>query len=122
MVDFAVNVRHAQPPVWLVARLAARLPDLARYPGSDDEHAAIQTVASRHGRARDEVAPLTGAAEGFALLPNLRPTLAAVIAPTFTEPDVALRAAGIPVHHAVLDPPFGLAGVQVPEEGELVGV
>src|ERR1700721_1874849 len=34
MLDFAVNVRHAQPPAWLVQRLAARLPDLARYPGA----------------------------------------------------------------------------------------
>ena len=75
-------------------RLAARLTDLARYPGVDDERAAIQAVAARHGRAADEVALLAGAAEGFALLPNLRPTLAAVIAPSFTEPDVALRAAG----------------------------
>ena len=114
MLDFAVNVRHAQPPAWLVRRLAARLPDLARYPGADDESAAIQAVAARHGRARDEVALLTGTAEGFALLPNLRPTLAAVIAPSFTEPAVALRSAGVRVQHVVLERPFGLAGVQVP--------
>jgi histidinol-phosphate aminotransferase len=122
MLDFAVNVRHAQPPVWLVQRLAARLPDLARYPGADDERAAIQAVADRHGRERDEVALLTGAAEGFALLPNLRPTLAAVIAPSFTEPAVALRSAGVRVHHVVLDRPFGLAGAQVPDDADLVVV
>jgi len=122
MVDFAVNVRHAQPPVWLVQRLAARLPDLARYPGADDERAAIQAVADRHGRELDEVALLTGAAEGFALLPNLRPTLAAVIAPSFTEPAVALRSAGVRVHHVVLDRPFGLAGAQVPDDADLVVV
>ena len=39
--------------------------------------------------------PLAGAAEGFALLPNLRPARAAVIAPSFTEPAVALAAAGL---------------------------
>ncbi|HEY1841670.1 MAG TPA: Rv2231c family pyridoxal phosphate-dependent protein CobC [Mycobacterium sp.] len=122
MLDFAVNIRHPQPPDWLVQRLAARLPDLARYPGVDDERAAIQAVAARHGRASNEVALLAGAAEGFALLPNLRPKLAAVIAPSFTEPDVSLRSAGIPVHHVVLDPPFGLAGVQVPGEADLVVV
>lgn len=122
MLDFAVNIRHAQPPVWLVERLAARLPDLARYPGADDELAAIQAAAARHSRAPDEVALLAGAAEGFALLPNLRPKLAAVIAPSFTEPDAALRAAGVAVRHVVLDPPFGLAGARVPDEADLVVV
>jgi histidinol-phosphate aminotransferase len=122
MLDFAVNVRHEQPPAWLVQRLAARLPALARYPSLDDEHAARDAVAARHGRARDEVALLAGAAEGFALLPNLRPRRAAVIAPSFTEPDVALPAAGVPVCHAVLRPPFSLIGAQVPEDADLVVV
>ncbi len=122
MLDFAVNVRHAHPPQWLIARLAARLPDLACYPSGEDERAAIQAVAARHNRARNEVALLAGAAEGFALLANLRPTLAAVIAPSFTEPDIALRAAGVRVRHVVLDPPFGLAGARVPDEADLVVV
>jgi histidinol-phosphate aminotransferase len=122
MLDFAVNVRHAQPPAWLVQRLAERLPDLARYPRVDDERAAIEAVAARHGRARDEVAPLTGTAEGFALLPNLRPALAAVIGPSFSEPAVALTSAGVYVRHVVLEPPFGLAGVQVPDDADLVVV
>lgn len=120
MLDFAVNVRHALPPAWLIQRLAARLPDLARYPSVDDECAAISAVAARHGRARDEVALLNGAAEGFALLPNLRPALAAVIAPSFTEPAVALKSAGVRVHHVVLERPFGLAGAQVPDDADLV--
>lgn len=122
MLDFAVNVRHAQPPAWLVQRLAARLPDLAHYPGVADERAAIQAVAVRHGRAPDEVALLAGAAEGCALLANLRPTLAAVIAPSFTEPAVAMRAAGVRVQHVVLDRPFSLAGAQVPDDADLVVV
>jgi len=50
-------------------------------------------VAARHGRTPEEVLPLAGAAEGFAMLPRLRPRLAAVIHPSFTEPEVALRAA-----------------------------
>ncbi len=120
MLDFAVNVRHNQPPPWLIHCLAARLPDLARYPGSDDELAARTAVAARHGRRCDEVMPLAGAAEGFALLSNLRPTRAAVIAPSFTEPEAALTAAGISVHHVVLPPPFVLTGAQVPEDADLV--
>ncbi len=126
MLDFAVNLRDPEPPAWLAERLAARLPDLARYPGRDDERAAVKAVAARHGRAAEEVMPLAGAAEGFVLLANLRPKLAALIAPSFTEPYVALTAAGVPVHHVVLDPPFGLAGAKLPgrlpEEADLVVV
>lgn len=122
MLDFAVNVRHGQPPEWLLRRLAARLPDLARYPSSDDVHAAQDAAGARHGRAREEVLPLAGAAEGFALLGNLRPARAAIIAPAFTEPAAALTAAGVPVHHVVLRPPFGLAGAAVPEDADLVVV
>ncbi|BBZ13383.1 Rv2231c family pyridoxal phosphate-dependent protein CobC [Mycobacterium branderi] len=122
MLDFAVNVRDIRPPAWLVERLAARLPDLARYPAVADERAAAAAVAARHGRAADEVMPLAGAAEGFALLPNLRPKLAAIIAPSFTEPQAALSAAGIPVRNVVLEPPFGLAGLQAPDDADLVVV
>lgn len=122
MLDFAVNVRHAQPPEWLTRRLAARLGDLARYPGPDDVRAAHEAAARRHGRAPDEVLPLAGAAEGFALLPNLRPARAVLVAPSFTEPAVALAAAGVPLEHVVLEPPFGLDGVSVPEDADLVVV
>src|ERR1700757_195243 len=126
MLDFAVNVRHSRPPEWLMRRLAARLPDLARYPGLEDVRRAQDAIAERHGRTRDEVLPLAGAAEGFALLPNLRPARAAIIAPSFTEPAVALAAAGVPVHQVVLDPPFGLraalADGRVPDDADLVVV
>ncbi|WP_428338729.1 Rv2231c family pyridoxal phosphate-dependent protein CobC [Mycobacterium sp.] len=122
MLDFAVNVRRVQPPAWLLNRLAARLPDLGRYPSAHDESLALEAVAARHARSVDQVALLAGAAEGFALLANLRPALAAVIAPSFTEPDVALRSAGVAVRHVVLDPPFGLDGAQVPDEADLVVV
>jgi histidinol-phosphate aminotransferase len=68
------------------------------------------------------VLPLAGAAEGFALLSNLRPERAAIIAPSFTEQAAALAAAGVPVHHVVLEPPFGLGNVQVPDDADLVVV
>ncbi len=122
MLDFAVNVRHAQPAEWLVRRLAARLTELARYPSVQDVRAAQDAVAERHGRARGEVLPLAGAAEAFALLSNLRPARAAIIAPSFTEPADALTAAGVPVHHVVLEPPFGLGGVTIPDDADLVVV
>ncbi len=122
MLDFAVNVRHGQPPEWLMRRLAERLPDLARYPGVADTQRAQDAAAARHGRDRDEVLPLAGAAEGFALLSNLRPARAVIVAPSFTEPAAALTAAGVPVHHVVLEPPFGLRGAPVPEDADLVVV
>lgn len=122
MLDFAVNVRRPHPPQWLVEHLAARLPDLGRYPGLDDVRLAQDAAAHRHGRSRDEVVPLSGAAEGFALLSNLRPARAAIIAPSFTEPAVTLSAAGIPVHHVVLEPPFTLDHVEVDDDADLVVV
>jgi histidinol-phosphate aminotransferase len=122
MLDFAVNVRHARPPEWLMRQLAGSLPDLARYPGADDVRNAQDAVAGRHGRGRDEVLPLAGAAEGFALLSNLRPTRAAVVVPSFTEPAAALTAAGVPVHHVVLEPPFRLSGAGIPDDADLVVV
>jgi histidinol-phosphate aminotransferase len=122
MLDFAVNVRASEPPSWLVNRLAARLADLGRYPNATDELRAIHAVAARHGRSVDDVVLLAGAAEGFALLANFRPRLAALIAPSFTEPEAALAAAGVPFRHVVLPPPFDLAGACVPDEADLVVV
>lgn len=122
MLDFAVNVRPGGPPVWLTDRLAARLPDLGRYPSQADQRRAVHAVATRHGRAADEVALLAGGAEGFALLAGLRPRLAALVAPSFTEPEAVLAAAGVPIQHVVLPFPFTLTGAVVPEEADLVVV
>ncbi|GAA3870759.1 Rv2231c family pyridoxal phosphate-dependent protein CobC [Saccharothrix violaceirubra] len=120
LVDFAVNVRLPRPPAWLRDRLAAALDDLGRYPTSTA--AAREAVAARHGRRPDEVLVLNGAAEGFALLPVLRPRLAAVVHPSFTEPEVALRDADVPVHRVHLSAADGyrLRPDAVPDEADLV--
>jgi histidinol-phosphate aminotransferase len=120
MLDFAVNVRADQPPSWLVDRLTTRMADLGRYPSGADEERARAAVAARHSRHPDEVALLAGAAEGFALLPNLQPRSAALIAPSFTEPEAALAAAGVPFRHVVLAPPYHLTEGVVPEGADLV--
>ncbi|MGW6702810.1 Rv2231c family pyridoxal phosphate-dependent protein CobC [Nocardia sp. NPDC055049] len=120
MLDFAVNVQGVAPPDWLRDRLAARLADLGRYPSTDDEHAARAAVAARHGRSPDEVLLLAGAAEGFAMLPRLAPRLAAVIHPSFTEPELALREADIPVTRVILQRPYTLDPTLVPEHADLV--
>ena len=122
MLDFAVNVRQTRPPAWLTARLADRLPDLAGYPAAAHEHAAASAVARRHGVTPDRVLLLAGASEGFALLPRLRPRLAALIAPSYTEPEAVLQAAGVPTRHAVLPAPFRLTDAAIPEEADLVVV
>jgi histidinol-phosphate aminotransferase len=111
--DFAVNVRGTAPPDWLRARLAQAIDRLGTYPSQADDRRAREQVAERHGRDPDDVLILNGAAEGFALLPSLRPTQAAILHPQFTEPEVALRDAGIPVHHV-------MPGDHVPDDADLV--
>ncbi|MDI2032602.1 Rv2231c family pyridoxal phosphate-dependent protein CobC [Saccharopolyspora sp. TS4A08] len=122
LADFAVNVRLDRPPRWLRARLAEALDDLGSYPSAEADETARRAVADRHGRHPDDVMVLAGAAEGFALLPALRPALAALIHPSFTEPDLALRTAGVPVERVVLDAADGyrLRAEQVPEAADLV--
>ncbi|HEX3790716.1 MAG TPA: Rv2231c family pyridoxal phosphate-dependent protein CobC [Pseudonocardiaceae bacterium] len=122
LADFAVNVRSDRPPAWLRAELAAAVDDLGRYPSADADAAARKAVADRHGRAPDEVLVLAGAAEGFALLPALRPRLAALVHPSFTEPEVALTDAGVPVHRVVLraEDGYALRPDLVPAAADLV--
>ena len=122
LVDFAVNVQGAAPPVWLRDRLAATLDDLARYPSADHDGRAREAVARRHGRDPAEVLILAGSAEGFALLPALRPRLSAIVHPGFTEPEAALRAAGLPVTHVLTHGAHRLDPTVVPEEADLVVV
>lgn len=122
MLDFAVNVRGAGPPQWLADRLAARLTDLGSYPTAADVAAARAAVAARHGRDLQEVALLAGGAEGFALLPQLEPRRAALIAPSFTEPQAVFDSAGVPVAHVVLEAPFRLSCAAVPADADLVVV
>ena len=116
-VDLAVNV-WGPPPDWLIARPAGV--DLAAYP---DQAPALAAVAARHGVATDECLLLNGAAEAFWLLAQaLRPRLAACVHPSFTAPEAALRAAGVPVHRVVRDAAdgFALDPAAVPEEADLV--
>jgi histidinol-phosphate aminotransferase len=111
--DFAVNVRGSAPPEWLRDRLVGALDRIGTYPSAADDRRAREAVAARHGRDPDEVLILNGAAEGFALLPTLRPTKAALLHPSFTEPEVALRDADVPVHRV-------LPGDPVPDDADLV--
>jgi histidinol-phosphate aminotransferase len=124
LLDFAVNVQGEAPPGWLRDRLAATLGELARYPAAAHDGRAREAVAARHARRPDEVLVLAGSAEGFALLPALRPRLAAVVHPGFTEPEAALRAAGVPVARVLTDEAGGhrLDPGAVPDGADLVVV
>ncbi|WP_187344417.1 Rv2231c family pyridoxal phosphate-dependent protein CobC [Aldersonia kunmingensis] len=120
MLDFAVNVRGEGPPAWLRERLAAKLAGLGRYPSEAEDLAARRVVAARHGRDPDEVLLLAGGAEGFSLLPRLQPRLAALVHPSFTEPELALREAGVDVQRVILDAPYRLDPALVPDAADMV--
>ncbi|MGH3899096.1 MAG: Rv2231c family pyridoxal phosphate-dependent protein CobC [Pseudonocardiaceae bacterium] len=120
MLDFAVNVRGAGPPVWLREWLVAALDGLGRYPSTAQDTAARVAVAGRHDRDPAEVLVLSGAAEGFALLPALAPRSAAMVHPSFTEPEVALRRAGISVVRVPTDAAHRLQPERIPANTDLV--
>jgi histidinol-phosphate aminotransferase len=120
LLDFAVNVRADGPPAWLRDRLAAALDRLGRYPSAEEDAAARAVVAARHGRDPAEVLVLSGTAEGFALLPALAPRHAAVLTPSFTEPEVVLRGAGVPVSRVPTDSAHRLCPEWVPADADLV--
>ena len=122
LVDYAVNVRLDHPPTWLRDRLAAALDRLGGYPSAADHDSAVRAVADRHARRPDQVLLLNGSAEGFALLPLLSPRLAAIVHPSFTEPEVALSDAGVPIHRVRLseDDGYQLRPELVPDEADLV--
>jgi nicotinate-nucleotide--dimethylbenzimidazole phosphoribosyltransferase len=104
LLDLAVNVRHDPLPVWLSGPITAACAGLAAYP---DAGAATAAIASRHGRQCGEVLVTAGAAEAFTLIAQaLRRShrgVAIMIHPQFTEPEVALRAAGWQISRVLLD-------------------
>ena len=120
LLDFAVNVRGSGPPRWLRDRLVAAVDGLGRYPCAAQDAAARAAVAARHNRDPAEVLVLCGVAEGLALLPALAPRLAVVVHPSFTEPEVALRRAGIVLRRVLTDPAHRLRPERIPAEADLV--
>lgn len=124
-IDFAVNVHGDRPPAWLADRLRQRIDDLAAYPTAADEDRARRAVAERHGADPGRVLPLAGSAEGFHLLADhaaRRGLRAAVVHPSFTEPEVELRRAGVRVTRVILREPYIFDPGLVPESADLVVV
>jgi histidinol-phosphate/aromatic aminotransferase/cobyric acid decarboxylase-like protein/adenosyl cobinamide kinase/adenosyl cobinamide phosphate guanylyltransferase len=121
--DHAVNVVAGGPPPWLQTALEDALATVAdTYPR---EEKACDALAALHGRDAHSIVPTNGGAEALWLLaPALRPALAAVVHPQFTEAEAALHAHGIPVVRVQRDPDegFALNPGDVPEDADLVVV
>ncbi|GAA3523605.1 hypothetical protein GCM10022234_19910 [Aeromicrobium panaciterrae] len=120
LIDLAVNIHDDARPAWLDSALRKSLDDIGAYP---DPAAAEHAIAQRHGRQPDEVLATAGAAEAFGLIARARPWRRPVIVhPQFTEPDVALLAAGHQPEHVLTDPANGfvLDPALVPDDADLV--
>lgn len=117
-LDFAVNVYAGPRPPWLDAALHASLDAVGDYPTAERAEAAI---ATRHGRAHEEVLATAGAAEAFSLIARLRTWRQPVVVhPQFTEPHAALLAAGCAVTEVVLGGVYRLNPGAVPADADLV--
>ncbi len=97
-LDFAVNV-HSPMPAHVREALDRALDRAGSYP---DDAAGRAAAATRHRRPAGEALVTAGATDAFHLLARVvRARLACVVHPGFSEPEAALRAAGVPVAHAV---------------------
>jgi histidinol-phosphate/aromatic aminotransferase/cobyric acid decarboxylase-like protein len=120
LVDLAVNVRLAAPPGWLATVITESIGRLGSYP---DARRARTALAAHHEVDPVMVLPTAGGAEAFTLIARAglgaRPV---VVHPQFTEPEAALRAAGVRPDRLVLSPDdgFRLDPDRVPEEADLV--
>ena len=117
LVDLAVNVRVSEPPAWLAAHLRDAVSGLAAYP---DPSAATRALARHHGVDPGEVLLTNGADEAFTLVARSgltgRPL---VVHPQFTEPEAALRRAGLDVERLLLraDTGFRLPAAPLADSG-----
>jgi histidinol-phosphate aminotransferase len=118
--DFAVTVAAGPRPPWLEHAITRGVQELCAYP---DDRPTTTAIAELYGRDPAEVIVLNGAAEAFTLIARaLRPRLAAIVHPSFTEPERALRDAGVRFRRLVLPAPFSFDPRAVPEEADLVVV
>jgi histidinol-phosphate aminotransferase len=122
LLDFAVNVSTDPIPDWLSESITAACGQLDRYP---DRRPATAVVAAHHRRPESEVLLTAGAAEAFTLLAQgFSAGRAVIVHPQFTEPEVALRAAGWRIERVLLDAAdwFTLDPARIPDEASLVVV
>lgn len=121
-LDLAVNVWGDGPPEHVRTAIESSLDDLGGYPDDAETRGA---VGARHGCGRDQVCVTAGAAEAFWLLAHVvKARRAVVVHPQFTEPEAALRAAGVPVAHCYRreQDDWRLDPAAVPDRADLVVV
>ncbi|WP_165491963.1 bifunctional adenosylcobinamide kinase/adenosylcobinamide-phosphate guanylyltransferase [Egibacter rhizosphaerae] len=119
-LDLAVNVHWSGPPEGLRTALVQALEGVDRYP---DPASAAATMAARFGRDPSEVLITAGAVDALWLLAFAGGVRrACVVHPQFTEPEAALRTAGVPVHRLSRDPAaeWRLDPAGVPDDADLV--
>ncbi|WP_106848925.1 cobyrinate a,c-diamide synthase [Blastococcus sp. Marseille-P5729] len=120
LIDLAVNVRADAPEPWLLQRIAESLDRIAPYPTTAP---ARRAIARRHGLPDDMVLPTNGAAEAFTLIARAFPARRPVVVhPQFTEPEAALRRAGVTPEQVILHERDGfvLHAAAIPEDADLV--
>jgi histidinol-phosphate/aromatic aminotransferase/cobyric acid decarboxylase-like protein/adenosyl cobinamide kinase/adenosyl cobinamide phosphate guanylyltransferase len=117
--DHAASVVDEERPAWLEEALREGLRTSSGYP---DESSAREAIASRHGRPPGQVVLTNGANESFWLLAALDPRHAVCVHPSYTEPEAALRAHGVPVERAFRHPDFGVDPAALPGGADLVFV
>lgn len=120
MLDFAVNVYPEGAPSWLADELRRSLERVGAYPDPTRAEAAVAAV---HGRHPDDVLATAGAAEAFTLVARARAWRHPVVVhPQFTEPEAALRAAGLAPMRVLAraEEGFALPAHEVPDHADLV--
>ncbi|HUH07360.1 MAG TPA: Rv2231c family pyridoxal phosphate-dependent protein CobC [Egibacteraceae bacterium] len=119
-LDFAVNIHGDSPPPHIREAIESAAESRGRYP---DQAPARAAIARRHGREVGEVCVTAGAAEALWLVAAaVRARRAVVVHPTFTEPDAALRHAGIIPRHVLrrAEDSWGLNPSAIPADADLV--
>jgi threonine-phosphate decarboxylase len=122
ILDFSANINPLGPPPDLPAVVQAALPDLVHYP---DRHCVDlrQDLAAYHGLPPDCILAGNGSTELIFLAARaLGAKKALIVAPAFSEYQLALEAAGAPIsfHFTREEADFTLEGPIDPQGADLV--
>jgi len=116
-ISAAVSVHPDGPPPDLLQVIAEARVD--RYP---DTRRATAAVAERFDRSEAEVLLTNGASEAYSLIAQaLHPVEPVIVHPTFSGPEAAFAARGVPLRHIAMDPEtLALDADAIPDSADLV--